>query len=133
MIETPPTPGPAPDAPTPGGFSPTSEERTMAMLAHLLALSGYVIPFGNLIGPLIIWLVKKDTSPFVDDQGKESLNFQITYTIAILICVPLMFCVIGIPLAILLAIAALIFIILASINASGGTPYRYPMTLRLIK
>src|SRR5690242_19907337 len=59
-----------------------SSDRTMGMLCHLLAFSGHFIPFGHIIGPLVLWLIKKDDSPFVDDQGKESLNFQITMTIA---------------------------------------------------
>jgi uncharacterized Tic20 family protein len=111
----------------------SSEDKTMGMLCHLLALAGYVIPFGNIIGPLIIWLIKKDESAFVDDQGKESLNFQITVTIAILVCIPLMLVLIGIILMPVIAIAALILVIVATVSAAGGTAYRYPMTIRLIK
>jgi uncharacterized Tic20 family protein len=70
---------------------PSSEEKTLGMLCHLMAFCGYVIPFGNLLGPLVIWLTKKDASPFVDDQGKESLNFQITVSIACIVCIPLIF------------------------------------------
>ena len=68
-----------------------SNERTFAMLCHLSALIGFFIPFGHIIGPLIIWLIKKDTSKLVDDQGRESLNFQISLTIYIFILTILAF------------------------------------------
>lgn len=103
------------------------------MLTHLLALAGYIIPLGNIIGPLVIWLMQKDKSAFVDQQGKESLNFQITVTIASLLCIPLIFVCVGIPLLIAVAVASLVFIIIAAINANAGTAYRYPFTWRVIK
>ena len=77
---------------------PDKDARTWGMICHLMSLSGYLIPFGNIIGPLIIWAVKKDEYPFVDDQGKEAMNFQLTLTIVFLVCVPLVFLLIGIPL-----------------------------------
>lgn len=109
------------------------QERTWAMLCHLGALAGFLIPFGNIIVPLIIWLVKKNESDLVDDQGKESLNFQITLAIGYLICVALFFVVIGIPLAMALGIYSLIMIIIASMKANEGQKYRYPFAIRLIK
>lgn len=87
----------------------------------------------NLIGPLIVWLIKKDTMPFVDDQGKESLNFQITVTIAAIICGILVFVLIGIPLLFAVGIAALVLTIMAGIKANEGASYRYPFAIRLIK
>ncbi|UCD75570.1 MAG: DUF4870 domain-containing protein [Phycisphaerales bacterium] len=121
----------------PGGadfFSPTSEEKTMAMLCHLAALCQLVgVPFGGILGPLVVWLIKKDQSPFVDDQGKEALNFQITVLIAIVCCIPLIFILIGILLLIIIAIGQLVLLIIAAVNAASGTPYRYPMTFRFIK
>src|SRR5262245_54589856 len=73
------TPPPYPDSP---GGQPSKDERTWAMASHLSTLAGYlVVPFGNIIAPLVIWLIKKDTMPFVDDQAKEALNFQITLSI----------------------------------------------------
>jgi len=111
----------------------TQEEKTWGMIAHLSALAGFVIPFGNLIGPLIVWLIKKDTMPFVDDQGKESLNFQITVTIAAIICGILVFVLIGIPLLFAVGIAALVLTIMAGIKANEGASYRYPFAIRLIK
>jgi len=125
--------------PTPGGpqeeapVTQNQEERTMGMLCHLLALSGYVIPFGNIIGPLIVWLVKKDQFPFVNDQGKESLNFQISVAIYAIVSGILTMVVIGIPLLIAVGIFALVEIVLASMRANQGIPYRYPLTIRFIK
>jgi len=109
------------------------EERTFGMLAHLAALSGFVIPFGSFIGPLVVWLIKKDTMPFVDEQGKESLNFQITATIAMLCCVPLFFVLIGLFLLPLIAVSTLVFTIIGAVKANEGVHYRYPFALRLIK
>ena len=137
----PPAGGPAPNAappvaPYPQGLaSPaTKEENTWAMVAHISALAGLTgIPFANVVAPLIVWLVKKDTMPFVDDQGKESLNFQITVTIALLICVPLLFVLIGFLLMPIIGLVALIFTIIAAVAANNGQAYRYPMCLRIIK
>lgn len=119
--------------PPPESGTPSPDERTWGMLAHLSALAGFVIPFGNIIGPLIVWLIKKDEMPFVDDQGKESLNFQITVIIAVFICIVLMFLLIGFLLLPIVGIAALIFIILAAVRTNQGEAYRYPFALRLIK
>lgn len=124
-------PEPLPEAPVTKDV--TKEATTWGMIAHLIALAGYVIPFGGIIGPLVIWLVKKDDHPFIADQGKESLNFQITLAIAELLCIPLFFVCIGVPLIILLALANLIFIIVAAIAAADGKYYRYPWALRLVK
>jgi uncharacterized Tic20 family protein len=115
----------------PGGVS--DEERQWGMFAHLAALAGFIIPFGNLIGPLVIWQIKKDEMPFVNDQGKESLNFQITVGIAVLVCIILMVILIGALLLPLVGIAALVFTVIGAIKANGGEYYRYPFALRLIK
>lgn len=136
---TPPeeTPG-APPEETPGAPQETpmtenQEERTMGMLCHLLALAGLVFPFGNIIGPLVIWLMKKDQMPFVDDQGKESLNFEISVSIYGLVAGVLSFVVIGIPLLIAVVVFAVVEIILASVKANQGIPFHYPLTIRFIK
>ena len=137
----PPTP---PSEPSLVG-APSAEERQWALFAHLSALLGAILTgafgggWGCFIGPLIIWLVKKDTMPFVDDQGKEALNFNITVAIASLILLLLSIVTLGvgliiaIPLWIILGIAWLVFTIIASIKANEGVRYRYPFTLRLIK
>ena len=111
----------------------SQEERSWALAAHLSALVGSVILFGNIVAPLVIWLVQKDKMPFVDDQAKEALNFQISVTIYILACVPLMLILIGIPLAIGIGLAALILLIVAAIKANEGVRYRYPLTIRFIR
>ncbi|MBW4461106.1 MAG: DUF4870 domain-containing protein [Nodosilinea sp. WJT8-NPBG4] len=109
------------------------ESRMWAMLAHLSALSGFVIPFGNIIGPLVIWLVKRDEMSFVDDQAKEALNFNISMAIYGLISAVLIVIAVGFLMLAVLGIAWLVLSILAAVKANEGTAYRYPLTLRLIK
>lgn len=99
----------------------------MAMLAHLLGI------FTGFIGCLIIWLIKKDESAFVDDQGKEALNFQITVLIALVAAWLLTFLCIGLLLLPAVVIANVVFCILAVVESNKGVAYRYPVTLRLIK
>lgn len=111
----------------------TQEEKTMGMLCHLLGFAGFVIPFGNIIGPLVLWLVKKDSSPFIDLHGKESLNFQISITIYASISSLLIFILIGFPMLIAVAIFAIVCMIKAAIKANDGQIYRYPATIRFIK
>jgi uncharacterized protein len=121
-----------PTPPPPMG-APSAEAKQWAMFAHLSALVGFIIPFGNIIAPLVIWQIKKAEFPFVDDQGKEALNFQITVLIAGLICFILTFVLIGALLGIVLFVAWIVFSILGGIKANNGETYRYPFTLRLIK
>ena len=123
----------------------SSEERQWAMFAHLSALVGGILTtgwagsLGCFIGPLIIWMVKKDTMPFVDDQGKEALNFNITVGLIFLALLLLSIVTLGIGLIIavpgwiIVGIAWLVFTIIAGIKANEGVAYRYPLTLRLIK
>lgn len=138
-----PPPSPASAQPPPTG-APSAEERQWAMFAHLSALlgglaTGWVGGWGWFVGPLIIWLVKKDTMPFVGDQAKEALNFNITVAIAFVILTILGFATLGLgffialPLMAVMGIAALVFIILAAVKSNEGVAYRYPFALRLIK
>lgn len=113
------------------GLAP-QEERTMAMLCHISALAGFIIPLGSIVGPLIFWLINKDKMPFVNEQGKESLNFQITVFIAAIISFALVFVLIGFLLAPAVLIYWIIFTIIATIKVNGGEHYRYPLTIRLI-
>ena len=107
--------------------TPSNDDRNLAMLAHLLGIvSGFV-------GALIIWLIKKDQSPFVDEQGKEALNFQITMMIAVVGSWILMFVLIGMLLLPLLLLANLVFCILAAVAVSRGEHYKYPFAIRLLK
>jgi uncharacterized Tic20 family protein len=126
-------PPPVGDIPTAAVAVPSPDERQWALFAHLAALAGLVVPFGSVIGPLVIWLIKKDTMPFVNQQGKEALNFNITVAIAAIVCAILIFVLIGMILLPVLAIVWLIFVIVATINASNGVAYRYPLTIRFIQ
>ena len=104
------------------------------MLCHLTALALYIgIPFGNIIGPLIVWLIKKDEIPFVNEQGKAALNFQISMSIYVIVAGLLMFAFIGFPIFIALLILNLIFIIMASVKASRGESQKYPLTIQFVK
>jgi len=118
----------SPEAKGPAGEPPlpSQDERTMATVCHLTAL---VLGF---IGPLIIWLLKKDEMPFVDDQGKEALNFQITVFIATMVSGFLMFVLIGFLLLPLVLIFDVVMIIIAALKANAGEVYRYPLCIRFI-
>jgi uncharacterized Tic20 family protein len=135
----PPPPEPAPTgqssgAPPPPAGAPSKDETNFAMFTHLAGLLELTsVPGGGLIGPLVLWLIKKDTMPFVDDQGKEAVNFHITTTIAVVVSWGLSFFCIGIPLLIAVIIGSVVFSIIAAIAASKGEAYRYPFTLRLLK
>lgn len=118
------------------------EESNWAVFCHLSALAGYLLPFsypfscvilGNLIGPLIIWLLKKDSYPFVDQQGKEALNFQISISIYALAASALIVILVGIPLLIGLAVFNFVIIIVAAVKCKNGKAFRYPLNLRLLK
>jgi uncharacterized Tic20 family protein len=126
---TPSAPPPQPQVPPPAG---SSDERMWAMFAHLSALAGFIIPFGSILGPLIIWQIKKNEYPLVDDQGKEALNFQITMAIAFIACLILMIVLIGIILIWIVGLFDLVMIVIAAIKANNGERYRYPFTLRLV-
>jgi uncharacterized Tic20 family protein len=110
----------------------SQEEKTWGMLAHLSSLATFIIPFGNVLGPLVVWLVKKDTMPFVADQGKEALNFNITMALAAIVSCILMIVLIGFLLIAVVAVTWLVLTIMACIEANKGVAYRYPFTLRLI-
>ena len=116
----------------PASVMPSAEERQWAMFAHLAAFAGLVVPFGSILGPLVIWLIKKDTMPFVNDQGKEALNFNITVAIAVVVGWVLIFVLIGFVLLPALVITWIVFVIIGTIKANEGVSYRYPFTLRLV-
>ena len=107
---------------------------TWATLCHVGALSLYLgIPFGHIIVPLVIWLIKKNEFPFVDEQGRESLNFQISMTIYALIAGLLAFALIGFVILPVLVVAHVGLIIVAIVKTNKGESYRYPLTIRIIK
>ena len=124
--------------PAPSGV-PTAEEKQWGMFAHLSALAGGLLGgWGFFLGPLVIWLIKKDTMPFVNDQAKEALNFTITVSAIFMILWIFGFMTLGIgfliaiPVMCIVAIAALVLIIMAAMKANEGIAYRYPFALRLI-
>ena len=111
----------------------TSDARNWAMLCHLSALAGLMVPgIAMFIGPLIIWLMKRDEHPFVDEHGKESLNFQISMLIYFVLLAPTLCILIGFVLLPALVLANVVFVVIASMKASNGETYRYPLTIRLI-
>ncbi len=114
---------------------PSKSERQWAMGCHLIALCGVVVPVpsANLLGPLILWLIKREDGAFINDQGKESLNFQISLFIYFLACLLLSFIGIGFILILPLAIFGLVYVVIAAIKANEGTAFRYPLCIRLIK
>lgn len=115
------------------GGSMSKNEQNMGMLCHILALAGFFMPFGNVVGPLVIWMVKREEMPFVESQGKESLNFQISVTIYSIVAAVSLFVLIGFILLPAVIIFDLVCVILASIEAANGKPYRYPFCIRFIK
>jgi uncharacterized protein len=120
--------GQSPPPPPPSG----GDERTWAMICHLSTFAGYAIPFGNIVGPLAVWLIKRHEMPLVDDQGKEALNFQISVLIYLGVCIPLMIVVVGFFLAIAVVIFSIVVTIIAAMRANEGIAYRYPLTIRFI-
>ena len=108
-------------------------ERNWAMLCHLSAFAGFFFPFGGIIGPLICWLSKKDESRWVDQNGKQSLNFQLSVLLYIVLATPLCLIIIGIPIIVFLIFLKVICIIIASVKASKGEEFKYPITIPFIQ
>jgi uncharacterized Tic20 family protein len=109
------------------------QARTWGMLCHLAALLGYIGPLLNLLGPFVVWLIKKNEFSFVDEQGKESMNFQITMTLLAVLAMLLIVIKIGILLIIAIGIANVVFVIIASVKTNNGESYQYPFKIRFIK
>lgn len=123
-----------PNSTAASGAAPTENERTWGMLAHLSALVGLVIPLiGNVLGPLVVSIARSDQSTFVAAHAKEALNFNISVTLAALLCTVLMLVFVGFLLGSALFIAWLVMTLIAAIKASEGAGYRYPFSLRLVK
>ena len=112
----------------------SSNVRTWTVLCHATALAGFFVPWaGHILGPLIVWLAKRGDSPEIDGHGKESLNFQISMLIYSLVAGVLCLVLVGFVLLGILHILNLVLVIIASIQASEGKLYRYPISIRLIK
>ena len=112
----------------------SSDVRLWNVLCHATALAGFFVPWaGHILGPLIVWLAKRNDSPEIDQHGKESLNFQISMLIYNVIAGVLCLVLIGFAILAILHILNLVLVIIASIQTSEGKFYRYPITIRLIK
>jgi hypothetical protein len=130
-----------PSSPSPVSPNPESQARTWNMLCHLSALAACIgIPFGNILGPLLVWQIKKNEFPSVDIHGKAALNFQITVTLAVFVgaaaaFVLAFFCVgwLLFPLVMLIGLAGMIFAIIAGIKANNGEEYKYPWSIEFVK
>jgi uncharacterized protein len=128
METTSPTPPPVPVS-----AHSDSHVRTWNILCHASALAGVFFHFpGHLLGPLIVWLAKRDDSPEIDAHGKESLNFQISMLIYNVVAAFFCLVLIGFAFLAILWVLNAVFVIIASIQASDGKFYRYPMTIRFI-
>ena len=133
------TQAPPPVNPPPPG--PESQARTWNMFCHLSALSGFIgVPLGNVLGPLIVWQIKKNEIPSVDVHGKAALNFQLTVLMAALVggaaaLVGFLFCfgLLLVPVLIVIGLAGLIFPIIAGIKANNGEDYKYPCSIEFVK
>lgn len=123
---------PVPDAPV-EALTTEKDERNWAMFCHLSVFLGIVIPFANLVAPLILWQIKKDEMPFVNQQGKEVVNFQITMLLAMFVCAILSLIVIGLFMMMIVGIFSIVVTIMGAIKANAGEDYRYPLCVRFIK
>ncbi len=111
----------------------TPDEKTYGMLAHLSALAVFVLPtIGHIVGPLVIWLIKKDQSPWIDQQGKNALNFQISITLYGIVCGILVIILIGFLLLAVLGVFWLVMVIMAAVQVNDGKDFQYPLTIRFI-
>lgn len=109
-------------------------EKSWAIAVHLLAFVTFIgIPLGNILGPLILWLIKKGDMPLVDEQGKSALNFQISMTIYAVISFFLIFAFVGIVLLPIVIIMDIICTIIAAVKVNNGEPYSYPLSIHFLK
>jgi uncharacterized Tic20 family protein len=117
-----------------GNCAPANkDDNTLGLVCHLLALTGLLVPFGSILGPLILWLVKRGDSPYLDSVGKEVVNFNISWAVYMVVAAFSILALVGFLLLPLVALAWLILVVLGAINASNGKFHRYPLTIRLIK
>lgn len=119
------TPPPVPPSPT--------NDNSLAVVMQLLGFAGFVFPFGNIIAPLILWLVKRADSPLLDRVGKEVLNFQISYTIYGAVAGLLCFVLIGFLILPAIFILWVVFMVVAAVKTGNGEEYKYPLTIRLLQ
>ena len=135
-VEEPKTETPQSVQESPGSKEINKDARMWGMICHLAGLGGLIpiVPvIGSVIGPLIVWQIKKDEFGFVNDQGKEAVNFQISILIYVIVSAVLCLTCIGFVLLPAVYIFDLIFLLIAAVKANDGECYRYPLTIRFIK
>ena len=118
--------------PVPPAGTVSRDERTWGMLAHLSALAGMIVPFGNVIAPFLIWRARRDESVFVADHAKEALNFNLSVLIGVAACYILTWLLVGLLLLAVLGVTWFVLTLRAAVRASEGHSYRYPFALRLV-
>ena len=111
------------------------DARMWAMFCHLAGLAGYVVPvvISGIIAPLIVWQIKKDEHPFVNEHGKEAVNFQISILLYTVICILFIFICVGVIMLVAVGIFNIVCLLIAAIKANNGEYYRYPICIRFIK
>lgn len=119
--------------PPPLSPATTGEDRLWGALAHLSAFAMYFTGIGHIVGPMVIWLWKRDTDAFVAGEAKEAMNFNISVTIYAAVALLLCLVVIGFPLLVALHTFQIVCIIVGGLKAADGRPFRYPLNLRLVK
>jgi uncharacterized Tic20 family protein len=108
------------------------KERIAGVFMHVLAFAFFVFPLGNIFGPLVLWLLKRKTSMYLDENGKESLNFQISMTLYGIVAGILSLFGVGLPILAVIVLADGILVVVAAVQAHKGDLYRYPLTIRFI-
>jgi uncharacterized Tic20 family protein len=116
-----------------GAVAMDQEVRNAAVAAHLSTFAGLVVPFGSVIGPLAVWLTRRDRDPFIDQAGREALNFGISIAIYGAVVLAAALLLVGIPLLIVGVVAWVVLASLAAAKASQGQSYRYPLTMRFVR
>lgn len=111
--------------------TPAQEAKNWAVIAHLSALVN-IVGIPSVIGPLVVWLLKKDEDPFIDYHGKEALNFNISFMIYGIVSGLLILVAIGLVLLPIVLITWLVLVIIGAVRTSNGEYYRYPLTIRLV-
>lgn len=111
---------------------PPASARNVAVLCHLISFVGYLLPLGGILGPLVVWLIKKDEHPYIDQQGKEALNFQVSILLYTLAALALTLLVVGLILLPAIIIFDVVMVIVAAIRSNKGEDFRYPLSIRLV-
>jgi uncharacterized Tic20 family protein len=129
------TPPPVPESSgQPPAVPPNpSTDNSLAVVMQLLGFAGFVFPMGNILAPLVLWLIKRTDSPYLDRIGKEAINFQISYTIYAIVAGLLCFVLIGLLIFPILFVAWVVLMVMAAVKTSNGEDYKYPFTIRLLQ